>query len=99
MLERVAGGMPGRNDRVRLRHYRRQEERQKGSVDLRRPIDLRARLVAKSRPVDGESRVLSRQALLERAHLMPCRDRAERGEKEDGLPACSLGRVQTDDFT
>ena len=32
---------------------------------------MRARRVAKSRPVDGEGRVLTRQALLDRAHFSP----------------------------
>jgi len=67
MLEDISRGVPGGDDRVGMRDDGGEKESQEGGVGVGRPIELRARALAKSRPVHGERRIAARQALLQRS--------------------------------
>jgi hypothetical protein len=79
----VGRRMTCRNGSARPRDHTRQQKRQKFRIGLRRPIDLRARPIAKTRPIDTDRRIPPRKTLLQRTHLMSRRDRTQRREKKD----------------
>jgi len=96
IFEGIARGVAGCDDRMGMRGHRRQQKRQEGRIGIGRPVDLRPRATAKSRPVHAHGRIARGQTLRQRAHLMMRGDRAERRQKQQRRSRSARGDIQAD---
>ena len=96
LCEDVSRGVPGGDDGVGMRTHGRQKKIQEGGVGLGRPVDLRARRLAKSGPVYCERGIAGCQTLLQRMHLAPARYRAERRQQQHLRPTPARIGAQAD---
>ena len=78
--------VPRCNDGMRARRHRFENVFQECRISGGCPLNRRARLIAKTRPIDRNRAVIRTQALLQRPHFAPGRDRAQCGQQKHRRP-------------